>query len=549
MAVGGVYFLANLFGTFLAVGWLFDPTWQSALLLVPPALACLAIGAGAGAAIGLIWRWSPSRRAVRVALASFALLIAALGYGFRAGRNLVPPPERPPVSAERPLPILWVVVDTLRADTFYGGELDFPHAPNLGRYAGDTLLFTQAETTAGWTIPSVAAYFTGIHNTTMDASAGFLPDWAPTVAERLHAAGYATHAVVDNTVIEPRNGYAAGFESYYQRSGYRFAFSLPTFRMLPKWVREGMRFALPTSYYGAPGVTDEALAVLEREREAPLFLYVHYMDPHGPYYPHGEDPPGAEPISFWRVRDRLHKDTSNPPTDGQMLLLRHRYAGEIRYFDAHLTRLLAAWHERFGEQGLVIFTSDHGEEFLEHGHLAHSITVHRELTHVPLMIRFPPDTLPADRARGTIEHPVSLIDLLPTLLDVVGVDKTLTYNGPPIQGTSWIEWLRGEADAPSKPLIASHSRHLRRTYRYREGDWVYVKTMFYDHSPTWRELFYLPTDPFEQNNVLDAQPERFEAMSARFEALAKSLWKSFDPAEPGSAVATEESLRALGYIQ
>jgi hypothetical protein len=118
-----------------------------------------------------------------------------------------------------------------------------------------------------------------------------------------------------------------------------------------------------------------------------------------------------------------------------------------------------------------------------------------------------------------------------------------------MQGASWLAWLNGAAEAPPKPLIASHSRHKRRTYRFRDGNWVYIKTMFYDGRPTERGLFDLEHDRFEQESVLEREPERFTQMSDRFENLATALWKSFDPDEPSDSEANEESLRALGYIQ
>ena len=110
-------------------------------------------------------------------------------------------------------------------------------APELGEFAKDALVFQQAESTAGWTIPATATLMTGIHNMTMDASAGRLPEWAPTVAEHLYGAGYGTHAVVDNVIVEPRAGFGAGFESFFQKSSFRFVFSLPGYRLLPEWFQ------------------------------------------------------------------------------------------------------------------------------------------------------------------------------------------------------------------------------------------------------------------------------------------------------------------------
>jgi arylsulfatase A-like enzyme len=261
---------------------------------------------------------------------------------------------------------------------------------------------------------------------------------------RLRRAGYATHAVVDNALLERRNGFAAGFETYQQRSSFRFVFSLPAFRLIPDRYREILKDRLRVAYHGAAGVTATALEIIETyDEDAPLFLYVHYMDPHAPYYPQpalGPDPPGLEPIEFMRVADGLREGTGEPPSAAQLATLRYRYDGEVRALDPEVGRLLQAWQARYGRTGMIVLTADHGEEFLEHGHLGHSLTVQRELVHVPLVVAFPEGNVLEERAQGRVDTPVSLLDLTPTVLDVLGVEDDW---GPAMRGMSWMPWLRG----------------------------------------------------------------------------------------------------------
>ncbi|MCK5690403.1 sulfatase-like hydrolase/transferase, partial [Myxococcota bacterium] len=272
--LGLLYFVADLTGAFLAIGWLFVPSIGGFFLLALALLVATSTSALLGAVLSLLptqlWllfaklRLPPlTPRTSGISLiAIFMLAIGVSGFVLRAERKLPDPGPRPELSATNPTPILWIVADTLRADALYGEDQSYPHAPELKKFATKSHVFTQAESTAAWTIPSMAAMLTGVHNTTMDASAGHLPNWVPTIAEHLRASGYSTHAIVDNVLLEPRSGYADGFESFFARSTYRFAFSLPSFRLLSYKFHHELRGLTRSSYLGAPGLSDEAIRVV-----------------------------------------------------------------------------------------------------------------------------------------------------------------------------------------------------------------------------------------------------------------------------------------------
>ncbi len=550
-------FLADLAGAALAIGWLFDTTLDSFVLLGVAYAVAAVIGALTGAVIGAFWpvAWQlpPARLAVRIAV--FVVLTASVvgaGFAVRRARNLPPRPERPAVVLEHAHPLLLVVIDTLRADVLYGDGYTMPLAPQLQRLAQDSLVFADVESTSGWTIPSMASLMTGVHCMTTDANAGFLPDWAPTLAEYLRAAGYATHAVVDNALLEPRTGFAAGFESFFQRSGLRFVFSLPSFRLLPTRWREGLREHLRVFYYGAGGVTDEALARIDATTDAPLFLYVHYMDPHYPYYAHpelGGDPPDSEPIAFHRVMNELRDDPTRVPSPGQMRLLQSRYANEIRYLDRELGRLLDRWRARFGDDGAIVVTSDHGEEFLDHGGLGHGTSLHRELVWVPLLWRVPTDLAPQDARVRMISDPVTQLDLVPSVLDMLGFDLAKLATGAVgLQGRSLWPAVRDVVRLPRRPLYAYNSRYGRAIGRLREGDRVYVQQMYYDGRSSEQLLFDLRTDPTEQHNLMSRAGPRDTALVARYGTVSQS-YRQADPRLGSSTQANVEALRALGYVQ
>jgi arylsulfatase A-like enzyme len=560
-----LHFTMDLIGATLAIGFLFDPTLASTILVLIAFLISLTLGACLGAIVGIVtpakvWNLKPPRRGLMTGLILVALSITLLSYNLRAKRQAPTLAKRSAQSGrahlESPPPILWVIMDTLRADTLYGPLIDFPLAPNLGQFAQNAITFKDAESSSGWTIPAMATMLTGIHNTTTDASSGILPLWVKTLPEYLYDAGYSTHALVDNVIVEPRAGFAQGFETYFQRSGFRFAFSLPTFRLMPEKLHHLLREALVTSYYGAPRLTNRAIDVIAQPHTQPLFLYVHYMDPHAPYHPHPEispDPPTSEPVDYYVWRDILRKDVEDRPSPGQTQRLKHRYDNEIIYMDKAIGRLLKAWHEQFGENGLIIFTSDHGEEFLDHGHLGHGHTVHREMVNVPLMMRFPDKDAQKFGQPATVDKPVSQIDLLPSMLDYLGLQAERTPERPLIQGKSFLAQLQGQAPWGNQPIIASHGRHGRRTYRYRVEDTVYIKTMFYDKRPTTKELYELKSDPREQKNLIAdkefLQAINFQEFTKQFENTARALvQKGKTHVDKSREDQNIESLRALGYI-
>lgn len=553
LAVGALYFAADLLGTGLAVGPLADMTASGLLLLAMAALVSCFLGVAVTIVAALVLRpWLPSRRPTKV-MAALALLgfvcITTASYAMRIGRR--PPLLGPPSAAPYPNArnVLLIVVDALRADTLYGPNLSFPLTPELGAWSGDAVVFTDAEAAASWTIPSVATILTGMLPERHYASRGYLPDWAPTLAKRLRAAGYDTSALVDNALLEKRNGYTAGFATYFQKSAFRFAFSLPSFRLLPSIVGRALRDTLHVYEHGAPRLTDEALRIIAEPRTRPLFMYVHYMEPHEPYYEHpefGPDPADAEPADVAALAERLRNNPSATPTATQLRFLRHRYNGEVRALDAPLVRLVRSFKERFGNDAIVAVTADHGEEFLDHGNLCHGMTLHRELVHVPLIVQG--GALQAvSTTRQRINTPISLVDLTPTLLDLAGVPATVGAEGLAMDGVSWLPRLRDEPTAtPPAPLFASQTQYQQRIYRWREDNRVLIIT--FRAGQQTRQLFDLTTDPSEHTDIASQAQSEVGTLDNHMAASNETQVRGRDP-RPNTSQSDIESLRGLGYVQ
>lgn len=282
-------------------------------------------------------------------------------------------------SAERPS-ILLITLDTTRADAMGA------HTPAFNAVAQRGLRFTQAYAPAPQTLPSHCSMLTGLYPAGhgVHENGRALPSTQPLVAERLRAAGYRTAAFVSAFPLARRFGLSRGFEVYDDE--------------LP-----------PANERSARDTTERALAYLRSAKTSePLFVWVHYFEPHYPY----------EPPEAYRAR------YADDP-----------YRGEIAAMDEQLGRLVRAFSER-GKQHAIVVSGDHGESLGEHGESQHGHLLYQGAMHVPLVIAGP-----AVRA-GTIDTPVSIRRIFHTLLDFAGLGAEHTLRDAPA------EVVLGEAMIP-----------------------------------------------------------------------------------------------------
>ncbi len=330
------------------------------------------------------------------------------------GWVLAPAHEQTPQLREKP-DVYLIVVDTLRADALgvYGAP---PWAtPRLDAFAAEAVVFDQAVSAASWTRASVASIFTSqwpsSHGCrTKDAMLG--PD-VETLAEVLTRNGYATGGFPNNPNITSTFGFDQGFSWYPAEPDYPFGaaestYALSLYSVLRKgWARASPHRRVQDYYHPAERQVDRALDYIQAQGEARHFLFLHLMEPHDPYFVH---PLNGEAVG--------RADQPDPPAN-QVDRLKALYAGEVLHADAELGRFfdrLAA--EGRYDDALIVVTSDHGEEFQEHGGWWHGVTLYEEQVHVPLLVKLP------RRTRGGVRVPwqVRSIDIAPTIADLVGVD-------------------------------------------------------------------------------------------------------------------------------
>ena len=475
----------------------------------------------------------------RLDLAAFAgrtidvvLAVASEDGGRRpagsAGWSRVRLVRETPVPRQRAAPdrpnVVVLLVDTLRADAVGSHDGSASLTPRLDALAAEGLVFTQAVAQSSWTLESVSSLMTGRHprahgargreaRTQGEAEWGVLGDDLVTWAEAAARAGITPIGVSANPLVSRGTNLAQGFETFVE---------------LP-WSPEGRNWP------AAAAVNEAFLAWLRTRGDYRFVAYLHYMEPHDPYTPL-EAPAAAagvgRAIARGWVRDaanRINWSRAAPLSAGEITHLRDLYRREVAAWDASLGALLDGLR-RAGllERTILLVTSDHGEEFQEHGRLTHGSHLYEETVRVPLVLRGP------GVAPGRRDELAQGIDVFPTLARLLGVPPPpglpghdLLAGGPP--PTAVLETSRGIGpDGARLDLVA-----------VRTARWKLVETP----GLARRELYDLANDPDERVDRAASAPEPAELGAAleRWRAATRPA------AEAPLGGGVGERLRALGY--
>jgi arylsulfatase A-like enzyme/tetratricopeptide (TPR) repeat protein len=380
--------------------------------------------------------------------------------------------------------VLLVTIDTLRQDRIgaYGNPNQL--TPTIDRLAAGGVRVAHAFTTAPLTLPAHASILTGllprrhgIHNNTSFR----LDDRAPTLASALAGAGYRTGAFVGAFVLDARFGLNRGFGEYDDH--------------LPRGDRASFHYAERRAADVVRLAGDWILR--PSAGSAPWFAWVHLFDPHAPYDAPPEYRAGRAP-----------------------------YDAEVAYADAMLGALLARLQQaRALDRTLVVVTADHGESLGEHGETTHGLFAYDATLAVPLVFSAP--ALPA----RTIDVPTSHVDLMPTILDLVGVDV-----GADLDGVSLARAPAADRVVQFEALDASITRGWAPLVGIVQRGWKYIDLP----EP---ELYDLVSDPHEQRNLVDRDPHA-EVLRRLIKTTAGA-----EGAAPRVALDAEAAgrLRSLGY--
>ena len=399
--------------------------------------------------------------------------------------------------------VLLVTLDTVRADRLGCYGRGGGATPVLDRLAAEGLVAEQAIAVAPLTLPSHASILTGLYpprHGVRDNDDFRLGASGATLAERFRERGYLTAAAVGSLVLASSQGLDRGFEVYDEPEG-----GLPD-------VSRGAALAYRRLVERrAAEVTDAALRAVARSGDRPFFLWVHYFDPHADY----------EPPSPWRERFPAQP-----------------YEGEIAYVDAEVGRLLDGLGARGRSSDLLVaVVADHGEGLGEHGEATHGVLLYETTLRVPLVLRWPGRIAPGTRVR----EPVSIADLAPTILDLLGL--------PPIagaEGRSFAAAARGEAAPPRGPIY-SETLYGERAFGWarlvamREGAIKLVDAP----EP---ELYDLDRDPHERRDLASISPGELGERRRRLRDLLGEI-AAGEPGPPGAPDGERRVLlESLGYV-
>jgi len=517
------------------------PRGPLALVVQVGALALVAVAAA------LLWRalrGADARRGALTRPGLAAVVVALLAAAWAGGAQLAPAPAPAPAPPRAAAPagapnVLLVMVDTLRADhlSCYGSIT--VKTPQIDALAADGTRWANTFSQASWTRPSVATILTGLYPSSHGAAhkADRLPDRVDTLAEVLQRGGYRTAGFADNANVSQAFNFQQGFDEYhYLAPDYFFAAGEAASQLALysglRLVRERfLAHYVDVHHYYQPAevVTAEARGWLERGAgAAPFFLFVHYMDPHDPYFAHPFDGEG-----YARVAN------PNPPA-ALAEKLHHLYEGEVAYLDEHLGVLLDDLRRRgLYDRTLVVLTADHGEEFHEHGGWWHGTTLYDEQIHVPLIVK----PAGAHGQNRVLDELATSLDIAPTIVTAAGLKVPPAMQGQvlPLDGGAAPGWTStfAEEDLEGNVLQAVRTREWK-LITANEGN---------PRGLAPEELYDLPRDPGEQQNVVASSPAA-DGMRAE---LGKSVLKAREhsgASEPGQMdPATKARLKALGYIQ
>ena len=497
----------------------------------------------------------------------FLTIIAALGISFMVinGKISRPPSSNPAGTLlDSKVNIILVVMDTTRRDHLSCYGYARKTTPNLDALVTESLLFTNAYAPSPWTLPSHASIMTGLYPSTHGAHYNVNASSKPavnllrqdfvTLAEMLSPYGYRTAGVVGATFCHRYFGIAQGFD--YYNDDFRtvhhdlqhydiFHITSKIFSLSNYFIRHG--------YHGirrASELNEIVFSWLEKNYRYPFFLFINYFDPHWPYAP-----PSPYDLLFKGKNERLIIDNHGSDwnlfakvinnhhtlTDEEKCHLLSQYDGEIAYLDYHLGKLVERLKSlNVYDESMIIITADHGESFGEHNLMDHGRALYEELLHIPLIIKYPL----SQNISGTCSSPVSLIDIMPSVLSTLDISLPSAMQGKVITGvpadrTVFAEhyrdklWIEKFGERFDRDLIAVYS-----------GDFKYIWASNGKH-----ELYNVSEDSQESHNLIHELPAIVATMDEEIQKrlpLFKASGKVNDVPEVDTAI--KEKLKALGYI-
>lgn len=418
--------------------------------------------------------------------------------------------------------VVLITVDSLRTD-FVGtydeevGEL----TPALDDFAAEGVVFENAIAQGSYTRGSIPSFFTSTYPGKLEKGSDVTDE--VNLASVLSDNGYNSAFFHSNPFLSAAKGYGEGFDVF---DDSLLPWNLNLSQKRVRQLGRVFRLLRKTPYLPADKLVDKASGWL-REVESPFFLWVHFMDPHGPY-----QGPSCNYLDKYRAEKIWNKAVNRPeevnPEEKEKLV--GAYREEVRFTDENVGRLLGSIDKR-DENCFTCITADHGEEFGEHGDYSHNPKCFEELIHVPLVIRAPGVTA------GRRAEPVALLDIFPTVVEFAGLDPK-KYD---LDGQSLLRLLGGDSSSAREYVVSQPGSN---EICLRSNRWKYVVKGS-------RELLYdLENDPNETEDKSSSEEEIVEKfrreLAGREDEFGALPEDYMEPSEEEEE--TRRRLEDLGYL-
>lgn len=429
-------------------------------------------------------------------------------------------------------PVVLLSIDSLRAD--YVGTLDesVDLTPNIDGLAADSILFERAYAQGCGTRRSMAALMT---STYPNMYGGISRISRPTLAEALANTGYHTIAAHSNPYLSRYYGYDRGFNTFHE-SILPDGLS-PDGSTLRNLLTRVVRVLDRTPYTPAGDINDWVTSELERMARSQFFLWIHYMDPHGPYQ---QSRKYLEKYRSERLWQRAIGEEVELPSDDHERLV-GRYRTEVERTDEAVGEILRYLRKHnLYDEAFVVLCSDHGEGFGEHGFYGHPAEMYEEVLRVPLLIK-PPGGAGGKR----IDTPVGLLHVASTLVAELDVSEPETFLGSNLLAEPRVP---NESGIVTEAYVDEESK-IAITQEWEDGFWRFV----WDEVHDGHALYDLCQDPVERTNRINDEP----AVRGHYQSLAEQhiqmvrrnqheYGQNEEPRIPNSM---QRQLKGLGYLE
>jgi len=447
--------------------------------------------------------------------------------------------------------IILIILDTVRADGLGVLTRKGPFTPHIDDLSQQSTTFLNAFAPSPWTVPSHASIFTGHyshkHNAVHDHF--HLSDSFKTMAEILKSLGYVTGGFTCNAWLRVKSGMEQGFDTYEE------VYEKPT---KPKKTDKG-----------AAKATKRVVKWLNQRADdrKPFFLFVNYMEAHRPYKPPARvlyrlDSTKAKPgLRFFSSLPEklvgLYNIGRLKLTPDELARVQTLYCAEIAYLDEQIGTLISCLRTHGPlDNTILIITSDHGENLGEHNLIGHEFTLFDTVLHVPLIVRFPSALPPGE----LVEAPVSLVDILPTILEILGDHARLAE----LKGVSLLRAKNAQANE-NRGILAEYSRPKTLINRHMRKKFPQVDLSHYDVSlkalrkggfkymvsSRGEEFLYnVVEDPAELADVSASFPEQMSRLRTELTELTQTVGPIEDREDKSEPFTPEQrrQLESLGYL-